>query len=45
MKKLGDKIKEHCEKCKKIQAFEVSEISEYGEVFGICDRCKIIMRL
>jgi len=45
MKKLGDKVKEHCEKCKNNQTFEVSEISEYGEAFGICDKCKNSMQL
>lgn len=45
MNKLGDKIQENCKKYKNIQTFEVSEISEYGEVFGICDKCKNIMRL
>jgi len=45
MKKLGDKVKEYCAKCKNNQTFEVSEISEYGEVFGICGKCKNIRRL
>lgn len=40
MRKLGDKVKEYCEKCKDGRTFEVSEISEFGEVWGICDKCK-----
>jgi hypothetical protein len=45
MKKRGDKVKEYCEKCRDKQTFQVSEISEYGEVWGICDKCKNIMQL
>jgi hypothetical protein len=45
MKKLGDKVKENCEKCNHVQIFEVSEISEYGEAFGICEKCKNVIRV
>jgi hypothetical protein len=43
MKKLGDKVKGYYEKCRNDQTIQVSEISEYGEVWGICDKCKNIM--
>lgn len=45
MKKLGDIIIKYCKKCKNNQTFEVSQISEYGEIFGICEKCKDIMKL
>jgi hypothetical protein len=45
MTKLGDKITKYCEHCKTPKNFQVNEISEYGELYGVCEKCRINMRL
>lgn len=45
MAKLGDKMTKYCEYCKTPKNFLVSEISEYGGLYGVCETCKVSMRL
>ena len=45
MAKLGDTMTKYCEHCKTPKSFRITEISEYGELYGVCEECRISMRL